>query len=208
MLKLSRYLTISAFALAITLGCFYTMQQFMGEGSYTPVPPSLPIFKFVDVSIPEQEIPPRPVLPEQQPKPQLPRPDTSIAISVPDLNLDLQITDIPTMSGPPTILIATTGEQPAVTGQTSELAVTVPIAPHYPVDAAIAGIEGWVEVRFTVTASGGVTDVRVMDSHPAGVFDDAAKAAVRKWQFQPRRINGLPTQGQATQIIEFNLASD
>lgn len=59
----------------------------------------------------------------------------------------------------------------------------ITIEPEYPVDARTRGVEGSVTVEFVVTASGGVEDVRVTESSPAGVFDQAALAAVRRWRY-------------------------
>jgi len=64
--------------------------------------------------------------------------------------------------------------------------------PQYPPAAKEAGIEGEVTLIYTVTASGKVEDVRVLEAEPADVFDDAALAAVRTWRYRPLRQNGEP----------------
>jgi protein TonB len=64
--------------------------------------------------------------------------------------------------------------------------------PTYPEGAKARGVEGWVEVEYTVTAEGTVDDVRVVDASPAGVFDAAALAAVRTWRYRPLREDGRP----------------
>jgi protein TonB len=55
----------------------------------------------------------------------------------------------------------------------------------YPPRARSRGIEGWVDVAFTVDATGRVTGARVLSAQPAGTFDDAALAAVRRWRYAP-----------------------
>jgi TonB family protein len=55
----------------------------------------------------------------------------------------------------------------------------------YPYRAMQAGVEGWVELGFTVKADGNVTNVRVTNSAPAGTFDQAASKAVSKLRYQP-----------------------
>ena len=42
----------------------------------------------------------------------------------------------------------------------------VQIAPQYPRDAAIKGIEGWVEIEFTIEPDGTVSDPKVIASEP------------------------------------------
>ncbi len=66
--------------------------------------------------------------------------------------------------------------------------------PAYPQAAREAGIEGEVTVVYTVTAEGRVTDLRVLESEPAGVFDQAALDAVRTWRYRPLRSGGEPVE--------------
>jgi protein TonB len=61
----------------------------------------------------------------------------------------------------------------------------VSVAPEYPLGARTGGIEGWVDVKFTVNANGVPEDVRSTGARPAGVFDAAALAAVRRWRYEP-----------------------
>ncbi len=57
-------------------------------------------------------------------------------------------------------------------------------APQYPADAERDGIEGSVKVEFGLTPDGHTRDIRVIESTPPGVFDQAAIAAVRNWRFE------------------------
>jgi outer membrane biosynthesis protein TonB len=47
-------------------------------------------------------------------------------------------------------------------------------APQYPEAARKRGVEGWVELAFTVMPNGTVDDVEVRNASPADVFDEAA----------------------------------
>ena len=51
-------------------------------------------------------------------------------------------------------------------------------------------IEGYVKVAYDVSVDGSVTNVRVVESDPPGVFDEAAVAAVRTWRFHPAIDDG------------------
>ena len=53
------------------------------------------------------------------------------------------------------------------------------------------GIEGWVIVSFTITASGTVEDVRVLESSNS-IFEASAIRAVQKFKYKPRIVNGEP----------------
>jgi protein TonB len=81
----------------------------------------------------------------------------------------------------------------------------VVIRPMYPRDAAIAGIEGWVKVDFTITEVGTVKDPRVIDAYPPRVFNREAIRAILKWKFKPRVVEGVAIERQATQVIDFSL---
>jgi protein TonB len=77
--------------------------------------------------------------------------------------------------------------------------------PPYPPAARRAGKEGWVDVQFTITAKGRVSNPRVVGSSPKGVFDQAARRAVQRWRFRPRMVNGKATTQTARQRIYFRL---
>ncbi|MFL6578651.1 MAG: energy transducer TonB, partial [Povalibacter sp.] len=68
------------------------------------------------------------------------------------------------------------------------------------------GIEGWVELAFTVSLSGSVDDIEVRNSSPAEVFDEAAKRAVRQWRFEPVVRNGQIVQQRAMVRLRFTQA--
>jgi TonB family protein len=76
-------------------------------------------------------------------------------------------------------------------------------APQYPESARKRGIEGWVELAFTVMPNGSVDDVEVRNASPAEVFDDAAIRAVRQWKFEPVVRNGEKVQQRAMIRLKF-----
>lgn len=79
------------------------------------------------------------------------------------------------------------------------------VAPDYPADAMRRKQEGSVEVGYTVTREGKVTDVHVDSATSPGVFDEEAMAAVRKWRFDPRREDGVPVDFKTSIRLEFRL---
>ncbi|MFB2832776.1 TonB family protein [Aeromonas jandaei] len=60
------------------------------------------------------------------------------------------------------------------------------IEPVYPYRAQQSGIEGFVTLRFSVNAEGGVQDVEVVEAKPKRQFERAAMGAIKQWRYQPR----------------------
>jgi protein TonB len=84
----------------------------------------------------------------------------------------------------------------------------VRVEPDYPRRQQTAGVEGWVQLRFTILGSGAVTDVIVVDAYPKGVFDDAAIKAVRRWKYSPRIDEGRAVEMRGVGVVvKFNLNS-
>ena len=77
--------------------------------------------------------------------------------------------------------------------------------PVYPAAALRDGVEGWVELSFTITESGAVRDMEVVDSAPAGVFESAAMEALASWRYKPRIANGQPVAHRATATLRFDV---
>ena len=77
--------------------------------------------------------------------------------------------------------------------------------PVYPDHALRNRIEGWVEMEFTITETGTVRDVEVLDSAPRGTFEAAATEALRAWRFKPRVVNGRPVAQRSVVTMRFNL---
>lgn len=65
---------------------------------------------------------------------------------------------------------------------------------------------GHVVVNIEITETGRVGNVTVLESTPQGMFDEAALAAVRKWQYEPRKENGLAVASQARARLVFEAA--
>ena len=75
------------------------------------------------------------------------------------------------------------------------------VPPEYPPSAIAGNIQGWVRVRFTVTAIGTVRDAVVVDSEPGTVFDDAALKAIARWRFNPRVEDGEAVERVGLQYL-------
>lgn len=73
-------------------------------------------------------------------------------------------------------------------GGTVQAQPTSRVQPEYPMRARRRGEEGFVELSFIINADGSVNagSVQVTASDPDGVFDRAARDAVKQWQFPAR----------------------
>jgi protein TonB len=65
----------------------------------------------------------------------------------------------------------------------AELAPIKRVEPQYPAEARRDGVQGFVEVEFTVDATGKVASVSVVNAKPARTFESAAVRAVKQWEF-------------------------
>lgn len=80
------------------------------------------------------------------------------------------------------------------------------VDPTYPPEASRDGIEGWVKLGFTVSASGAVSDIMVLESEPRRLFDRAARKALKKWKYKPKLDGGKPvSQTGMVVVLDFKL---
>ena len=78
--------------------------------------------------------------------------------------------------------------------------------PDYPPGPLASGTEGWVQVQFSVTATGSVRDAVVVASEPRTIFDDAALKAIARWRYNPRVEDGVAVERVGLQtIIRFEI---
>ena len=69
----------------------------------------------------------------------------------------------------------------------------VRVAPVYPARALSRGLEGYVDMSFTVTSAGTVTNPIVLFS-TSSLFERAATRAVLKFKYKPRVVDGIPVE--------------
>jgi periplasmic protein TonB len=54
-----------------------------------------------------------------------------------------------------------------------------------------------------VSSHGVVEDVSVVQATPPDMFEKSAVAAVRKWKYDPRFVDGLPSQAHLKVHLDF-----
>lgn len=204
------YILIAAVLSAgVTFGLFLFMQKLISSGAEDRARlDAIAGIHFGPVEIPDEiairdrRIAKKPPPPKDQP----PAPRMQIS------KVDQPVQDMPQMNLPQ-LDVPMVGGQGMFIGNFRQVDTTaegdvVPvmvIRPMYPREAAIEGIEGWVKLEFTITASGSVQDARVIDANPARIFNREAIRAILKWKFKPRVVDGVAVDRRATQVIDFSL---
>jgi protein TonB len=77
------------------------------------------------------------------------------------------------------------------------------VAPEYPERALSDRISGSVTVQYVVDKRGRTQNVKVIESVPKGVFDQAATDAILHWRYRPAQYNGQPIEVPVRTRIRF-----
>ena len=179
---------------------FYGMSQLIGQDTFSSSKLTPPLM--VDVGAPRDEKPPR-VRETLPPKPAVvpPQAPPQMAIdpfanALEGIKLDVTV--------PPVAI--TKGESGPMAAPEQDATPVVRMEPKYPVDAARDGVEGWVELRFSIDTAGQVQDVQVVNAEPRRIFDKAAVQALKRWKYRPKVVDGkaIAQTGLAVRL-DFNL---
>jgi protein TonB len=90
-----------------------------------------------------------------------------------------------------------------VGGQVKAPSLVNRVNPTYPPAAQAAQVAGAVVLEATVSKSGRVENVRVINGHP--MLQTAAVAAVKQWAYEPLRLNGEPVPFILTVTVTFSI---
>ncbi len=108
--------------------------------------------------------------------------------------------------GVPGIAVATPAPDAALpVVAADELERVVARDPVYPARALRERTHGWVELEFTITATGTVRDIQVVAAQPDGVFERAAAEALAAWRFRPRYVNGQAVAQRSVVKMRFDV---
>jgi len=189
-------------ALGITFGLFYLMQYLISMGSERGADIRKgQVIEFVRLKrdtatqtrkreLPKKEQPPEPPPPPDLQMSKNDAPDAnSMAIAAPDLGVGPDLGSGPNLGAP----------------SDSDSVPLVRVPPQYPIRAAERGIEGWVVLRFTITATGTVENPTVIDAKPKRIFDRAAIRALKKWKYRPRVVDGEAISRTEEVKLSFDL---
>ena len=125
--------------------------------------------------------------PEKPPKPPETPPET------PPQDMDNMDPNAPSINvAPPTVAqTADIGGPGGMNIAEGDYLPIVRVAPVYPARALSRGLEGHVDLSFTVTTAGTVRDPVVLFS-TSSLFERAATRAVLKFKYKPRVVDGVP----------------
>jgi len=79
--------------------------------------------------------------------------------------------------------------------------------PVYPYKARQRNIEGFVEVKFLVGADGRISEIQIINSKPAGLFDASVLKTVPQWKFRPGVLDGRTVPSWVVTTVEFKLSN-
>lgn len=129
------------------------------------------------------------IIPDKPPKPPETPPET------PPQDLDNIDPNAPTIDIPRPTITANTdiGGPGGMNIAEGDYLPIVRVAPVYPSRALSRGLEGFVDMSFTVTATGTVKDPIVLQS-TSSLFERAATRAVLKFKYKPRVVDGIPVE--------------
>ena len=127
--------------------------------------------------------------PEKPPKPPETPPET------PPQDMDNIDPDAPSIDIPRPEVMANTdiGGPGGMNIAEGDYLPIVRVAPVYPSRALSRGLEGFVDMSFTVTSAGTVKDPIVLQS-TSSLFERAATRAVLKFKYKPRVVDGVPVE--------------
>jgi TonB family protein len=94
-------------------------------------------------------------------------------------------------------------QQTSVVGANSLERLTY-VEPKFPAATRNRGLEGWVELEFTVRNDGSTADIVVTNSNPRRTFDAAARNAIAQWRYKPVTRDGKTVDQRVAIRIRFS----
>jgi len=198
-----RHLSAAVLAIFVTFGLFYLMQALilgkdmkLGEASGTMID-FVRLKKDSELDLKKRKMPDKKE-PEEPPPP----PDLSMARS----NKPSQEMGDMVFAIDVDVDMGGTGFE--IAASDTDVVPIVRVQPQYPLRASERGIEGWVEVEFTISKLGTVKDPNVINSHPSSIFDRSALKAIRKWKYNPKIEDGEPVERPGIKVrLKFELSN-
>jgi len=184
---LGRYVISIVVGSAVTVSLLFVMQLLIVTGKQALTDPrERHKLEFVRVKR-NENLNVEDIIPEKPPKPPETPPET------PPQDMDNVNPDAPTINvAPPTVTANTDiGGPGGMNIAEGDYLPIVRVAPVYPARALSRGLEGFVDLSFTVTTTGSVEDPIVLQS-TSSLFERAATRAVLKFKYKPRVVDGVP----------------
>ena len=77
------------------------------------------------------------------------------------------------------------------------------VEPEYPEEAVKNDVQGWVRFQYDLTPQGKPKNIKITESHPVGMFDQAGINALRKWLYRVKldeNVQVINGQGLTLQL--------
>lgn len=200
----------------IVAGClFLIMRSFIsGNHSAPQTVRETQLVNFVsaprheEVQTKQRQAPQKPK--EQKPPPQAPKVQVSSQqkVQAPHLNINVPNLGVPTPGAGGSGPYLGSGFSVSNLSGNGEAIPIVPIAPNYPTQALLNGVEGYVTVAFTIQPDGSATDPEVVKAEPRRIFNSAAIQAVLRSKFKPKVVDGKAMKSRAQYTYRFSLGKD
>lgn len=184
---IGRYAFSVVIGVVVTISLLFVMQLLIASGKAALTKPrDRAKLEFVRVKR-NESLNVEDFTPEKPPKPPETPPET------PPQDMDSMDPDAPSINVPPPTMTAETniGGPGGMNIAEGDYLPIVRVAPVYPARALSRGLEGYVDLSFTVTTAGTVRDPVVMFS-TSSLFERAALRAVLKFKYKPRVVDGVP----------------
>jgi protein TonB len=184
-----RYAFSIVIGVVVTLSLLFLMQVLIATGKQALTKPrDRAKLEFVRVKR-NESLNTEDFTPEKPPKPPETPPET------PPQDMDNVDPMAPTINvAPPTVASETSiGGPGGMNIAEGDYLPIVRVAPVYPARALSRGLEGYVDMSFTVTTTGTVKDPVVVFS-TSSLFERAAIRAVLKFKYKPRVVDGVPVE--------------
>jgi protein TonB len=184
---IGRYVFSVAVGVVVTLGLLFVMNILIVTGKQAlTTPRDRAKLEFVRVKR-NESLNVEEFQPEKPPKPPETPPET------PPQEMDNMDPNTPTINvAAPTVSADTEiGGPGGMNIAEGDYLPIVRVAPVYPARALSRGLEGYVDLAFTVTTTGTVRDPVVIQS-TSSLFERAAIRAVLKFKYKPRVVDGVP----------------
>ena len=201
-----RYALAFLVASGVTFGLFYLMQALISMGvAEAERAFAGQVIEFVRLKRDSQlELKKRRLPEKTPPEEEPPPPELDLSRPMrPDQNLDamsIAMAHQVDMGGSPDF---------SVMGSDQDIVPIVRVNPQYPIRAADRGIQGWVEVQFTISAAGTVKNPVVVAAEPATIFNRAALRAIRKWKYSPKVEEGVAVDRPNVRVkLHFSLENE
>ncbi len=135
------------------------------------------------------------------PRPEKPT-DIEIQPDIPDVDVTPDTLDIDSNIGLGGIRVGINRNLKGFNSNDGEFLPIFRAPPRYPNRALERGLCGWVELTYTVTASGGTRDPLITDSS-SSTFEGAARKAALKYKYKPRQVAGkaVDVEGVGIRIL-------